>query len=753
MDIYAVVMDPRNPEYDLRIKEMNIMLASADVTISSNDNGKILEAFIIALEKIVYERKKKNYNWAAWRVSKRIIYDTLSIFWSTYTLGDTFFQCFLNIRNYLYDLRTYENKQLIPGDLKGCGDISLKLVTIFFANNYFNLDYINFDGVFVTGGIDQRQEDKILLDSGIILDGDTFPGLEIKDNVDQVDLADLSRLGIELESIAGHDLVLTQERIRAVIDNLNCFNDPDNGPDALIRCIQAKFKVDLDPIEIPLPNSSSYVTLLAQKTTLERSLKDLKDGPQKKAIRDKLDELTSYVSQLKYAGANQETESMLKQMLDFLRLVDIPVKIDLISASQVLLSRGVDFEEVKASYITQLKNKVTTTSQKVLFAIQIREGYKLEGDYSVLLGKYLIDTGTNILNLKTKNKTNFSFLVATARQEELTQEALYEKVKAKNVDFTLALRQPQVQKFIQGAVESSVSSFIAGLGLVGSVASQMALSVTSGITNQLFSYIPFRNKTDLSTQTNVEEEATVPASKSLLSSTVPASKSLLSSTVPAGKKNWSDLWIIGGVANYISNKYSNFSIKQSWGDLKGFASEISKKYNTNGGIKAALELFITKTWKWLLGIVGLIAAVLYFLPFINLVSIGILGSIMTIASIKTAGIVVGAGAVAVAYYKKKGKNSSTSNNKKNETWWYNRWWNSILNFFSGIFKGKNDKSSSSKQIPYVDESSLSEQPPEQIPYVDKSSSSGQPPEQIPYVDKSSSSDQEINLGESLFYAK
>jgi len=479
LEEYRVIVDPDDLN-DSRYQEAKeeIMLMTGSIRQSAT-LVEILEEFIQKIEEIISDRQNDRYDWRRVRLSKQFIFESLQIYWTTYTLDGTFFQCFRNVQDYLERFHLFD--QAIP----------LHLTSLFSATDLFTLDLIQFDGVFLTGVVDQEQIDQILLKGEVIRSDDLFFSFNGPEGPED--------LPVDWEAVVGPDLVLTEDQIRAAEDNIRYFLNPDSDPVFLYKYVETSFPIQKRefPFSFPNLNSTSYEIGKKQKKLLEKTLAISTDPVRRAALTDKIRDLSTYLTILE-ADRDKEGSSLLQQTIFLFRKLQIPIKIQTISADQSILTEEIDFTRVKESYLAQVQNRATTTSQKVLLAIKTDAGYELQGDFSVFLGKYLVDTGTALFPMKQGRKSLFSCLVISIDQADLTLETLVKQVKG--IDLSLPFRQPGVGKVISDLIGTSCHLFTDSLPLPESVKEKVTDLLTWGIRNRIEKSIAVSHDGDLDTQ-------------------------------------------------------------------------------------------------------------------------------------------------------------------------------------------------------------------------------------------------------------
>jgi len=104
---------------------------------------------------IITDRERETYTW---RVSRRVLFDLFCIFYSTTLLqksqttsSSLFFQIFINFQAYLTRLQSYLGRPLFERSSEA-NRMAFQITTLLTVNKTgFDLDYLNFDGIFITG--------------------------------------------------------------------------------------------------------------------------------------------------------------------------------------------------------------------------------------------------------------------------------------------------------------------------------------------------------------------------------------------------------------------------------------------------------------------------------------------------------------------------------------------------------------------------------------------------------------------------
>jgi len=487
LDEYQILLDPTLPGYQQAVTEIAAM-----ISIVYKDT-EILERFIGTVEQIIRERKTGTYDWRKVNLSKRIIFEALQIYWTTYTLGATFYQCFQNVRDYLGRLLTFDGNPLLPDLIQS---VPLHLTSLFSTSDLFNLELIGFDDIFITGVVDQTQIDKILSDAGIIHPADVFLQLDTRltGKVENIFNQGKTPILIDLEAISSPDLVLTTDRLRIAKENLAFFNDTPEAERMFqeyvkktLNFIDKERKEFLDLVQyIPLDNTS-YKVGTAQKKILEKTLINMPTSIRREFLERKLRDLTGYLNLLR---DDKEGSSLLKKFLDLLRYLQIPVTIQTVSVNRLILTQEINFNLVRKSYEAQIKNRATTTSQKILLTIRKKEGYEIQGDFSIFLGKYLADTGTDLTALPHQGSLpdqSFSLLVASVDQDQIALETIVENWKT--FDFSNAFRNSAVSKISTKVIDQAISSFTSLLNLPNFLKTQVTNFLTWKVRDEIRGYV------------------------------------------------------------------------------------------------------------------------------------------------------------------------------------------------------------------------------------------------------------------------
>jgi len=180
-------------------------------------------------------------------------------------------------------------------------------------------------------------------------------------------------------------------------------------------------------------------------------------------------------------GVTEETGSLLQKFLEIFHSLSIPVTVQMLPLDEVTLISPIDPLKVAASYTAQVTNRATTTGQKILFTIR-SEKYQVFGDPSVIIGKYLADTETDIQTGESRMKSSFSFLAIQIEQEDLTVEAIRQKIGQ-----TPTLQNSDVLSLIESIFDETVLTFKNQIGTTNSYINTLIDNLSSIVKKNLLS--------------------------------------------------------------------------------------------------------------------------------------------------------------------------------------------------------------------------------------------------------------------------
>jgi len=415
-----------------------------------------------------------------WPLSRRQMFEVFSVFWSTYTLIGGFFSTFISLSSYFSSI--YQ---------RNIREISLSCLILLISKNRFNLDLLDFDGVFTTSVVNEAQELKVLRATGLL-----SPTTKWKpDLIDQVKknragLQDLLDIGVHLEALVPFDQTLTDQKIGVTINNLDFFakGDLTTLPDKLEKIFQVS-PLNGQPFRLPI--SSNLAVLVDQKTLLETSLgkvsteKDLQ-------LRSKIDQLDSLIKNREEVRENDV--SPLRQILQLLGQVGIRTDLVVSPVDQIRLNiRTIDPIKVKESYLAQIFNRNTTTGKKPILAFQRVDGAQdILSDCSVWLGKFLAESTYDISDKMNSQITKSQILLLILYEEDFDLEQIGKTIG--DIDYRIVLTEPIIIEFLQTEIANYLTSLIQTANLPSYLSTR--------IFKQAFTYIfdRLKGKPDVDTQ-------------------------------------------------------------------------------------------------------------------------------------------------------------------------------------------------------------------------------------------------------------